>query len=79
MTHSLHTDSQDIAEASIPQTPPQGRFGAYGGKYLPETLIPAIRELEAAYAEARADAHFLAELDHLQHTYTGRPTPISFA
>jgi tryptophan synthase beta chain len=79
MTHSPHTNSQDIAQAPASQAGPLGRFGAYGGRYLPETLIPAIRELETAYAEARADAHFLAELDHLQHTYTGRPTPISFA
>jgi tryptophan synthase beta chain len=56
-----------------------GRFGAYGGKYLPETLVPAIRELEAAYAEARADDSFLAELDHLHRTYTGRPTALTFA
>jgi len=56
-----------------------GRFGAYGGKYVPETLMPAIFELEQAYAEAQADPAFLAELDHLQRTYTGRPTPITFA
>jgi tryptophan synthase beta chain len=56
-----------------------GRFGAYGGKYVPETLMPAVLELEAAYAEASADPTFLTELDWLHRTYTGRPTPLTFA
>src|SRR5690349_15946071 len=77
MTSPTHTESSTIVPAQRPIPP--GRFGAYGGKYLPETLIPAIRELEEAYSAARADASFLAELDNLQHTYTGRPTPVSFA
>ena len=58
---------------------PVGRFGAYGGKYVPETLMPAILELEQAYSEAQADPTFLAELAQLERTYTGRPTPITFA
>ncbi len=58
---------------------PVGRFGAYGGKYVPETLMPAILELEQAYAEVRDDPTFLAELAQLERTYTGRPTPITFA
>ncbi len=56
-----------------------GRFGAYGGRYVPETLMPAIGELERAYAEVRDDAEFQAELSRLHRTYTGRPTPITFA
>ncbi len=56
-----------------------GRFGAYGGKYVPETLMPAVLELEAAYNAAVADPAFLTELDWLQRTYTGRPTPVTFA
>ncbi|HSH81088.1 MAG TPA: tryptophan synthase subunit beta [Herpetosiphonaceae bacterium] len=56
-----------------------GRFGAYGGKFVPETLMPAVLELERAYTSAAADPAFLAELDHLQRTYTGRPTPLTFA
>ncbi len=56
-----------------------GRFGAYGGKFVPETLMPAVLELERAYTSATADPAFLAELDHLQRTYTGRPTPLTFA
>ncbi len=72
------TDTQ-VADEAAPKATPHGRFGAYGGGYLPETLVPSIRELEQAYIEAQADETFLAELDHLHRTYTGRPTPISFA
>jgi tryptophan synthase beta chain len=56
-----------------------GRFGAYGGRYVPETLMPAILELEQAYAAAQADPEFLAELRRLEQSYTGRPTSITFA
>ncbi|ADW67732.1 tryptophan synthase, beta subunit [Granulicella tundricola MP5ACTX9] len=56
-----------------------GRFGAYGGRYVPETLMAALLELEEAYAEAQADPAFHAELDDLLHHYCGRPTPLYFA
>ncbi|GAB4427697.1 MAG: tryptophan synthase subunit beta [Chloroflexi bacterium OHK40] len=56
-----------------------GRFGPYGGRYVPETLMPAVTALEAAYAEARADSAFWDELGQLHRSYTGRPTPLSFA
>ena len=56
-----------------------GRFGAFGGAYVPETLMPAIRELERAYAKAQADPAFAHELAHLHRTYTGRPTPLTKA
>ena len=56
-----------------------GRFGAYGGRYVPETLMAALLELDAAYAEAQADAAFHAELDGLLKDYCGRPTPLYFA
>ncbi|PDV99367.1 tryptophan synthase subunit beta [Candidatus Viridilinea mediisalina] len=56
-----------------------GRFGPYGGRYVPETLMPAMTALEAAYAAACADPDFWAELDHLQRSYTGRPTALTFA
>ncbi|MBO9338623.1 MAG: tryptophan synthase subunit beta [Chloroflexus sp.] len=56
-----------------------GRFGPYGGRYVPETLMPAVSALEAAYEEAKADPNFWAELTALHRTYTGRPTPLSFA
>ena len=56
-----------------------GRFGAYGGRYVPETLMAALEELEVAYAEAQADPDFHLELDSLLHNYAGRPTPLYFA
>ena len=57
----------------------RGYFGPYGGKFVPETLMPALRALEQAYGHARADPAFRRELDHLLQTYAGRPTPLSFA
>jgi len=57
----------------------KGRFGAYGGRYVPETLMAALEELEEAYERAEADAAFHAELDDLLHHYCGRPTPLYFA
>jgi tryptophan synthase beta chain len=56
--------------------PVQHRFGPYGGQYVPETLMPALSELEAAWLAARADAGYLAELDLLLNTYVGRPSPL---
>ncbi|KEF42516.1 MAG: tryptophan synthase subunit beta [Cyanobium sp. CACIAM 14] len=55
---------------------PLGRFGPFGGQYVPETLMPALAELEAAAAEAWADPAFTGRLDHLLRTYVGRPTPL---
>jgi tryptophan synthase beta chain len=54
-------------------------FGTYGGRYVPETLIPALDELEAGWAAAQADPSFRAELDGLLETYAGRPTPLTRA
>ena len=56
-----------------------GRFGAYGGRYVPETLMAALAELEQAYDSARRDAKFHARLADLLHNYAGRPTPLFFA
>ncbi len=56
-----------------------GRFGAYGGRYVPETLVAALDELEHAYAEAQTDPTFHARLDSLLRDYAGRPTPLYFA
>ena len=56
-----------------------GRFGRFGGRYVPETLMSAVTELEESYAAARADAAFVARLDHLSSTYAGRPTPLTLA
>lgn len=55
------------------------KFGPYGGQFVPETLMPALTELEAAYIEAMADPTFQAELDHLLKTYVGRSSPLTYA
>jgi len=60
-------------------TQPTDRFGAFGGRYVPETLIPALDELEAAYAVAQDDASFRNDLSALLSTYVGRPSPLSDA
>ncbi|MBI5846392.1 MAG: tryptophan synthase subunit beta [Nitrospirae bacterium] len=57
----------------------KGYFGAYGGRFVPETLMPALQELEAAYAASKKDREFHDELRLLQQTYIGRPTPLYFA
>lgn len=56
-----------------------GTFGPYGGRYVPETLIPALDELTTAWEEARADESFWAEVDELGRSYAGRPTPLTLA
>jgi tryptophan synthase beta chain len=57
----------------------RGRFGSYGGAYVPETVVPALEQLEAAMDEAFADPAFVAELQRLLHDYAGRPTPLTHA
>jgi tryptophan synthase beta chain len=61
-----------------PTTTP-GKFGPYGGQFVPEVLMSALAELETAYDKAQGDHVFEAKLQHLLHTYVGRPTPLSFA
>ncbi len=58
---------------------PEGRFGDFGGRYVPETLMPLVLELDAAYAAAKADPSFQAELDGFLSHYVGRPSPLYFA
>jgi tryptophan synthase beta chain len=60
-------------------SPVEQRFGPYGGRYVPETLIPALDELEAAWLEARDDPGFQLELSRLLRDYAGRPTPLYHA
>jgi tryptophan synthase beta chain len=72
MTSSVHQDTTIDTVRS-------GRFGPYGGAYIPETLATSVTALEQAYAAARQDPAFWAELDHLHRSYTGRPTPLTFA
>ncbi len=57
----------------------RGRFGPYGGQYVPETLMYAIRQLAAAYEKAKADPKFHEELDYYYRNYVGRPSPLYFA
>jgi tryptophan synthase beta chain len=66
--------------AGLDQLPDsQGHFGPYGGKFVPETLMHPLEELESCYFQAKKDSAFLGELDYLYHEYSGRPTPLFFA
>src|SRR3712207_8527828 len=56
-----------------------GRFGEFGGRFVPEALVPACLELEAAFVEAWADPSFRTELDDLLRDYAGRPSPLTEA
>jgi len=67
------------AQPSDARPDARGRFGPYGGKYIPETLMAAVAELESEYRAARADPAFEEELAHLMRHYVGRPTPLYFA
>ena len=69
-----------ISKGNKPATTPvKGRFGVYGGRYVPETLMAALEELERAYEKAKRDRGFQRRLDELLRTYAGRPTPLFFA
>jgi tryptophan synthase beta chain len=59
--------------------PREGLYGPYGGRYVPETLIPALDELQRGWSEAAADLRFRKELDELGRSYGGRPTPLTLA
>jgi tryptophan synthase beta chain len=59
--------------------PIRGKFGKYGGKYIPETLAPAVEELESAYEKYKSDPDFQNELSYYLTQYAGRPTPLYFA
>ncbi len=74
----------DMSLSSVLDVPAEakakpGRFGVYGGRYVPETLMAALLELDEAYAESQKDPAFQAELAMLLHDYCGRPTPLFFA
>ena len=76
----LSSNSQPADNQASTQTPDVlGRFGQFGGKYVPETLMPALSELEAAYQQYRNDPGFQAELQQLLRDYVGRATPLYFA
>src|SRR5947209_3725535 len=66
--------------SALPKTPDRrGHFGPYGGRYVAETLMPALTELERAYAQARRDASFRKEFRFYLREYAGRETPLYFA
>src|SRR5207244_13464366 len=65
-----------LSEETLAPPDARGRFGEYGGRFVPETLIPALDELTHAWTTARADAAYKVELAVLLETYAGRPTPL---
>lgn len=71
----MSTEDQSTHEPAAAPTP--GRFGAFGGRYVPEALIPALEELDEARQKAQVDPEFIAELAALHRTYTGRPSIIT--
>ncbi len=73
----LSTNTPTASETQIPDA--FGRFGPFGGKYVPETLMPALAELEAAFDRYCNDPEFQKELDGLLRDYVGRPCPLYFA
>lgn len=77
MVTDVVTRSSTLPVSPLPDA--RGRFGNFGGQYAPETLMPALAELEEAYRSARADASFQAEIDWLAKHYVGRPTPLYYA
>ncbi|MGH9499550.1 MAG: tryptophan synthase subunit beta [Terriglobales bacterium] len=68
-----------MASAAITRRKHQGRFGAYGGRYVPETLMAALEQLECEYERAKHDRKFRSRLQELLKTFAGRPTPLFFA
>lgn len=78
-TTPLSSSPQSAADANTQQPDTLGRFGRFGGKYVPETLMPALSELEAAFEQYRKDPDFQQELNQLLRDYVGRPSPLYFA
>src|SRR3989442_12630779 len=76
---SLRENSRSCSMADAYVVRKRGYFGQFGGQYVPETLMPALHELEAAYDEAKADPAFQEELESYYRHYGGRPTPLYFA
>src|SRR5207253_2233444 len=67
----------DPPPSAMDEPDASGRFGRFGGRFVPETLMPACIELDAAFRDAWADPEFRAELDRLLHDYAGRPSPLT--
>ena len=81
MDNSFEDDAKMMGEngESVLLPDEHGRFGAFGGKFVPETLMPAIEELEKAYLMAKTSTNFQTNMANLLHTYVGRPTPLYHA
>ncbi len=73
----MSTAPQQPCSANVPDS--AGRYGDFGGRYVPETLVHALDQLQAEYEAARSDPSFQAELDDLLKNYVGRPSPLYFA
>jgi len=71
-------EGRGTQRVAVPASVP-GRFGVYGGRYVPETLMAALEELEREYEKAKRDPKFQKRLEELLRTYAGRPTALSFA
>jgi tryptophan synthase beta chain len=78
-TTPLPRSSQSDADATIQYPDTFGRFGKFGGKYVPETLMPALCELEQSFEQYRNEPDFQKELQQLMRDYVGRPSPLYFA
>src|SRR2546426_1062911 len=76
---SLRENSKSCSMVDAYVVRKKGYFGQFGGQYVPETLMPALHEFEAAYDEAKADPAFQEELESYYRHYGGRPTPLYFA
>lgn len=77
MGYNSFSIRQEVFIKKLPDR--KGYFGSYGGRFVPETLMPALDELEKAYYSLKKDSGFQKEFLHLQRTYIGRPTPLYFA
>ncbi len=75
----MSTSIKKSGEASANVPDEAGRFGDFGGRYVPETLTRALDELTVEYNKAKQDSAFQAELDELLQNYVGRPSPLYFA
>ena len=79
VTATSHLKLQSAPGKGKKSVPAAGRFGVYGGRYVPETLMAALHELEREYEKAKRDPKFQQRLELLLKTYAGRPTPLFFA
>jgi tryptophan synthase beta chain len=79
MSHLTSIRDNAIPRPKAGETRLASKFGPYGGQFVPETLMPALLELEAAYQQAHDDPSFQSDLQELHKTYVGRPTPLTYA